>query len=186
MRRRELLKSALPAAALIEEWLQAPLPPPSAPGELLYNGIRLPAEWPPRLPGGIDTAEPAPYIVHPPKIIPVDVGRQLFVDDFLIDETTLQRVFHRASYDPRSPVLRPDRPWERTAASRRQPVAMVFSDGVWFDPQDRLFKMWYMGGLKTRTGYAESEDGVSWTKPALDVVPGTNIVLDLPRDSSTV
>src|SRR5438105_3457217 len=41
MRRRELLKSALPAAALIEEWLQAPLPPPSAHGELLYNGIRL-------------------------------------------------------------------------------------------------------------------------------------------------
>jgi hypothetical protein len=31
-----------------------------------------------------------------------------------------------------------------------------------------------------------SEDGVSWTKPALDIVPGTNIVLGLPRDSSTV
>jgi len=132
MRRRELLTSALPAAALIQGWLQTPLPPPSAPGELLYNGIRLPAEWPPRLPDGIDTAEPAPYLVHPPKVIPVDVGRQLFVDDFLIEETTLQRVFHRAAYDARSPVLRPDRAWERNVGrdespdSRRQPVAMVF------------------------------------------------------------
>ena len=86
MRRRDLLKGALPAATLIQGWLQTPLPPPSAPGELLYNGIRLPAEWPPRLPQGIDTAEPAPYVVHPPKVIPVDVGRQLFVDDFLIEE----------------------------------------------------------------------------------------------------
>ena len=25
-------------------------------------------------------------------------------------------------------------------------MAMVFSDGVWYDPKDRLFKMWYMGG----------------------------------------
>ena len=36
---------------------------------------------------------PAPYLVHPPEIIPIDVGRRLFMDDFLIEETTLERTF---------------------------------------------------------------------------------------------
>ena len=34
-----------------------------------------------------------PYLVSPPAVIPIDVGRQLFVDDFLIEQTTLTRVF---------------------------------------------------------------------------------------------
>ena len=54
---------------------------------------------------------------------------------------------------------------------------MVFSDGVWYDPADGLFKMWYMGGYATTTCYATSKDGLHWEKPALDVEPGTNIVL---------
>src|SRR5262245_27081611 len=63
---------------------------------------------------------------------------------------------------------------------------MVFSDGVWYDPKDRLFKMWYMGGLTRATCYATSPDGIRWDKPALDVKPGTNIVQAEPRDSATV
>ncbi len=58
------------------------------PGEVLYNGIVLPREWPPRLvdfPTSVDK-EPVipPYLVSPPAVIPIDVGRQLLVDDFLI------------------------------------------------------------------------------------------------------
>ncbi len=30
-----------------------------------------------------------------------------------------------------------------------------------------------------------SDDGFNWRKPELDVIPGTNLVLELPRDSST-
>ena len=63
---------------------------------------------------------------------------------------------------------------------------MVFSDGVFYDPRDRLFKMWYMGGYSQNTCYAFSHDGLTWEKPALDVVPGTNITLNSHRDSSTV
>src|SRR5687768_14135881 len=52
-------------------------------GETLYNGIRLPEAWPPT---GmvVDSYEPmpVPYLVSPPQVIPIDVGRQLFVDDF--------------------------------------------------------------------------------------------------------
>ena len=67
-----------------------------------------------------------------------------------------------------------------------RPTAMPFSDGVWFDPADRRFKMWYTAGYGRATCYAESLDGLEWQRPALDVIPGTNIVLNEVRDSSTV
>src|SRR5689334_10757993 len=67
-------------------------------GELLYNGIRLPREWPPRDEVKVESREvmPVPYLNAPPVVIPIDVGRQLFVDDFLIEKTTLKRTFHHA------------------------------------------------------------------------------------------
>ena len=149
-------------------------------GELLYNGIRLPSAWPPRIERPGREPMPAPYLAAPPKVIPIDVGRQLFVDDFLIENTSLKRTFHRSVYHPASPVLQPDRPWEDPKA------AMVYSEGVWYDPHERLFKMWYQSGFKL-TCYATSRDGIHWDKPALDVVPGTNIVMRHEfRDTSTI
>jgi hypothetical protein len=124
-----------------------------------------------------------PYLASPPEVIVIDGGRQLFVDDFLIERTTLRRTFHTASYHPENPILKPDKRWEQTG---RDPAAMVFSDGVWHDPQDGLYKMWYMGGIVRSTCYAFSKDGIHWQKPILDVKPGTNIVQPAGRDSSTV
>lgn len=150
-----------------------------------YNGIVLPDDWPPR-PAAF-TREPmaVPYLEKRPEVVPIDVGRQLFVDDFLIEDTTLKRVFHTATLHPAGPVLRPEKPWE-IGSGDAKPSAMVFSDGVWYDPTERLFKAWYMAGFCTGTCYATSPDGIRWTKPALDVVPGTNMVLKLSRDSNTV
>jgi hypothetical protein len=160
---------AAPAAALADE--------------VLYNGIRLPAPWPP---AGKIGAEPmaVPYLDTQPKIIPIDVGRQLFVDDFLVEKTDLTRTYHRAEYHPATPVLRPDQPSEMVTP--QNPCAMVFSDGVWYDPKDRLFKMWYMAGIQTGTGYATSRDGIHWEKPLLDVVKDTNLVQRGARDSATI
>ncbi len=60
-------------------------------GELLYNGIRLPKDWPPRdLPAASREPLPVPYLDSPPAVISIAVGRQLFVDDFLIERTTLR------------------------------------------------------------------------------------------------
>ena len=39
-----------------------------------------------------------PYLVSPSEVIPIDVGRQLFVDDFLIKHTTMKRAYHSAEY----------------------------------------------------------------------------------------
>jgi hypothetical protein len=169
------------------------LPPVLSAEEILYNGILLPDQWPvyPKELTRAPLTEP-PYLLSPPKVIPIDVGRQLFVDDFLIAQTTLKRVHHHPEPNPANPIIKPDKSWEGKGERIR---AGVFSDGVWYDPEDRLFKAWYWGGavseepLRYSTCMATSKDGIVWKKPLFDVVPGTNIVLEdepnLRRNSST-
>lgn len=151
----------------------------AASAEILYNGIELPARWPPRWdPRDVQAARkprPVPCLDHPPAVIPINVGRQLFVDDFLIEETDLSRSFHHAEKFAGNPVLQPETPLEMNGG--RLPCATVFNDGVWFDPEDWLFKMWYHAGWFDGTAYAVSKDGLRWDRPHLDVVPGTNRVL---------
>ncbi|MDX1980856.1 MAG: hypothetical protein SFV51_11345 [Bryobacteraceae bacterium] len=118
-----------------------------------------------------------------PAVIPIDTGRQLFVDDYLIARTDLRRQWHSPVYHPSCPVMRPDKPWERRGEN---PMAYPFSDGVWYDPSARLFKLWYYCGNQRHTGYAQSHDGIHWEKPVLDIVRGTNIVMAAERDSTTV
>jgi hypothetical protein len=189
--RRSFLRGA--AAGAILAPLGAGIASSQAPSRgVLYNGIALGSPWPPRLKYPNDHPVTPAYLIEPPAVIPIDVGRQLFVDDFLIDRTSLARTYHHAEYHSANPVLRPEKPWELSdpvaerTERRPNPAAMVFSDGVFFDPEDRLFKMWYMGGYGATTCLATSQDGVSWTRPVLDVVAGTNIVVNGNRDSSTV
>lgn len=105
----------------------------------------------------------------------IDRGRQLFVDDYLISETTLRRTFHKPRIREGGPVLQPETALERN--NGYCPVACPFQDGVFYDPKDRLYKMWYHAGWFDGTAYAYSEDGVRWVRPNLDIEPGTNRVL---------
>lgn len=160
--------------------------------EVLYNGIRIAKPWPPALRYPNEHPLPPPYLAQRPDVVPIDVGRQLFVDDFLIEETTLTQRAHRATYHSASPILRPETPWEqRDDASERtkvptNPAAMMFSDGAFYDHRERVFKLWYMAGYGTATCLALSNDGVHYERPSFDVVRGTNIVSTSFRDSSTV
>jgi hypothetical protein len=72
-----------------------------------------------------------------------------------------------------NPILVPDRPHEYSRVSLYGTVLR----------EDDLYKIWYPAfgmGSKTVANlcYAESKDGYNWLKPNLDVVPGTNIILD--------
>jgi hypothetical protein len=107
--------------------------------------------------------------------INIDGGRQLFFDDYLVAESTLERTWHTPVIHEASPVLKPETPLEMNNGER--PVACPFSDGVWYDPRERLFKIWYHAGWFDGIAYATSEDGIRWTRPKLDVEPGTNRVL---------
>jgi hypothetical protein len=127
-----------------------------------------------------------PWLTSSPDVVPLERGRQLFVDDYLIEETTLERVFHKPVPHPANPLVRPDQPWEQTTDNPDYPKeTMTFSDGVWFDPARGKFLMWYESG-RAKTCLAESHDGVHWNKPAFDVKAGTNIVMGKRRDSATI
>ena len=74
-----------------------------------------------------------------------------------------------------NPILKPERSYE---FSRVHLYGTVLRD-----PESNLFKMWYSTHDPRDQGgpflcYATSKDGYDWTRPDLDVVSGTNIVLD--------
>ena len=172
---------------------EVPVPTPEDPNTL-YNGIKLPDQWPPRRSYSSDIrAGMTPYYLttSKPAVVNIAVGRQLFVDDFLVESTTLERKFHYATYYAGNPILQPDQDWERMGTSGAA-FAAPFSDGVWYDETDSKYKMWYMAGGgddgEGATCYAESTDGITWTKPTLNVVDGTNIVdqNDTQRDATVI
>lgn len=160
----------------------------------LHNGIVYPAQWPPRYEEPAKAGDmPIPYLEKKPAVIPINVGRQLFVDNFLVAETNLQQVAHQPNFYASNPVLEPDKEWENTVEGA--PYAAPFSDGIWYDEKSKKFKMWYLAGAGTihkgdkqtfYTGYAESTDGKHWIKPALDIYKNTNIVDTCNRDAATI
>ena len=138
----------------------------------LYNGIVLPQQWPPSQTVSQLYQTPS-YITNPPALIPIDIGRQLFVDDFLIQQNTLTRTQHKPVMYPLNPIIVP-------AAEDTSGYAMPFSGGAWFDPADQLFKMWlFCGGSPAAVCYAYSSDGKNWTRPSIPdaMVPNTDQVL---------
>jgi len=65
------------------------------------------------------------------------------------------------------PVLSFDQPWEKNIA--------VMCPSVLWDPDSKLFRMWYSGGEQNEPnaiGYATSPDGVAWTKLAANPIFG--------------
>ena len=168
-------------------------------GEVSYNGICTPASFPPRQNYSRAVPHP-PYLDNPPALIDITVGRQLFVDSFLIANSsgTVQQEFHAAKYHDENPVLKPDQPWEGT-------FAMPFSGGAWWEDKEDRLALWYRcgggyasqsegessssdhsGPTTTGTCLAYSSDGVHFSKPLQDVVPNTNFVRQVAFDGNTV
>ena len=103
-------------------------------------------------------------------------GRQLFIDDHIIDEMRgLTKVLNRPVKHRRNPLVVPDLPWEEHA---------FYANGtVIYDSQDRLFKAWvhlwkHKGKeLAATTGlyaYMTSINGVDWKKPLINKTEKTN------------
>ena len=150
-------------------------------GQMLYNGIELPDEWPPRnLDAASDEPMDVPYLENPPAVIPIDIGRQLFVDDFLIENTDLIRVFHKPEDYPGNPVLAAETKAELTRTKGREgeqeAVCYTGAGGVFYDPADSLFKMWYTAGWRGAMALATSRDALTWERPKLGLFED-NIVL---------
>ncbi|MBQ7191073.1 MAG: glycosyl hydrolase family 32 [Kiritimatiellae bacterium] len=158
--------------------------------ERLYNNIELPVDPEDRenMASYGNSPLPVPYLKNPPQTIRAEIGRQLFVDDFLIERTTMTRTWHKAAKDERNPVLKPETPLEMGLPHNTCPMAAPFSGGVWYDGTDGLFKMWYCAGWFDGTGYAYSTNGVNWIRPELTAEKGTNRIIPYKgrRDSASV
>jgi hypothetical protein len=88
----------------------------------------------------------------------IDSRHQLFLDDHLIASMTrMKRTVERAEKFRDNPVLWPTESWEPPMATA---YGSVIRDG------DK-FKIWYKSGMGV--GYAESEDGIQWSKPRFDL-----------------
>ncbi|HYF04582.1 MAG TPA: hypothetical protein VEA59_00250, partial [Patescibacteria group bacterium] len=146
----------------------------------LHNGIQLPPTWPPNTGAYVNTAAVPAYVTNPPSAITIDIGRQLFVDDFLVSNvSSLTRTFHQPTPYAGNPVITAT----NSAENFGTPTAMPYSGAVYFDTKDSKFKAWYMCGYITAICLATSTDGKVWAKPSLTAA-GTNVVFK-PVWSST-
>lgn len=94
-----------------------------------------------------------------PELRPLRDGTELFVDDVdvAMKRNVTRRVHAAAKLD--RPVLEPDKPWEG---------GDIYLYGTTHrDPATGAFRMWYCTGSKMLL--ATSRDGLTWTKPELDV-----------------
>ncbi|MEO2036807.1 MAG: hypothetical protein ABGZ35_32430 [Planctomycetaceae bacterium] len=94
---------------------------------------------------------------------PLGIGaqRQLFLDDYIVEQIEgLQRTMHQPV--KRGAVIEPDQPWEIGLQTRCTPI---------WDEDRGVFKIWMITSTNipglAGTTYAESADGLQWTKPDL-------------------
>ena len=105
--------------------------------------------------------------------------RQLFVDDYLIDNSAgVRQRWFQGEMSPEA-LVRPDKPWEKEAGG------LSGTGGLWWDPDADLFKLFYNCGCGNGYGFcvATSPDGLEFSKPA--ITNGTNCVV-LHQDAKDV
>ena len=118
----------------------------------------------------------------------VGLRKQLFIDGRFFDRVAGIELKMNPPYQSPEPVLRADRPWEAQGIGGYN---TVLREG------EGPFRLWYAAQMTTglpqegagRLCYAESEDGVSWRKPELGLVPfqgstANNIVAPLDERQS--
>ncbi len=101
------------------------------------------------------------------KAIAIDSRRELFVDDYLIDQLSGKATLQLHHPVPREVVMIHDQPWEGSGSGYHS----VFKDG----PKYRMYyKAWQHTASSDLSNvhplfcaYAESDDGIHWTKPNL-------------------
>lgn len=147
-------------------------------GKVLYNGIVLPEVWPPKnMSQASDAVMDVPWLttMHPGTVT-IDVGRQLFIDDFLISETTLKREYHKPVKYSGNPIMTSETDLERPSSHFKGAVPK--DGGIWWEPKKNAFMMWYEAGWLNKMAYAESKDGLIWERPAINS-KGTNELLSI-------
>lgn len=118
------------------------------------------------------------YILNPVHgAINIDLGRQLFVDDFLIASTNAITRHWNAPVKIPAPVVRPTSEKDGRIAG----CTVATDGGLWWDPTIGKYRLWYEKDWAGVLCYAESRDGITWEHPELPAVKGTNRVFSDPE-----
>ena len=140
------------------------------------SGVTLASPWPPSARSYHDFVIPQGYVPPPyetsgaaPSVICLGRGRQLFVDDFLVDTaaSNVERAWHTATIHSMHALV-PSLPWETGGGQRR--TARPFGAGSLIDPTGSKLLLWYRCGWRGsegRTCVAFSRDGLRFIKPKL-------------------
>lgn len=125
-----------------------------------------------------------PPVIEPatppvPGVIEIGSTKQLFLDDWLIEQTSrISKVMGRPQKYAKNPVIVADQPWE---LAYKSDVGMegtqITGQNVIYDEEEKIFKMWYWATSvhstpplqRRRWGYATSRDGFNWEKPRLNL-----------------
>jgi hypothetical protein len=98
--------------------------------------------------------------------IDISVGRQLWIDNYLMDSSTnIKFVHHQAVDVTPQPILEPNSSDERRSNS-------PLPDAVLYDPIAKEFKMWYILNYEQtphKLCLATSQDGINWIRPTLNI-----------------
>ena len=114
------------------------------------------------------------------ELVPVGLQKQLLVDDYVIaakQNITCEMGVVKKVGVVCEPSLESDY-YPGFFKPDGSPVALDFGyyATVLRNAKDDKFQMWYMGHRETGVGYAESKDGVHWTKPLVGIDGKSNIV----------
>ena len=123
------------------------------------------------------------------KVIKIGKQKQLFVDHFIID--SLEKVSIEVGQAQKyGVVMEPTLPTDfQTGKVHDGPdggAGYSFGESAfcWFfsphwDEQKKMFRLWYMPSKRKGIGlaYAESKDGINWTKPMVSKDGKSNIVM---------
>jgi len=121
-------------------------------------------------------------------LVPVGLQKQLMVDDYVIAEK--QNVTREAGRATKhGVVMKPTLPTDfQTGKVHDGPdggAGYSFGESCfcWFfsphwDPGKKMFRLWYMASKRPGSGlaYAESHDGINWTKPLISKDGKSNLV----------
>jgi hypothetical protein len=105
----------------------------------------------------------SPLVISQNKVIDIGNQRQLFIDDFLVEQlSNIQLVLHRPHNE--GTVLKFNKPWEGAFCG----YSTVIHHGEKYQLYYRGLPLAGKDGSENEvTCYAESQDGINWTKPNL-------------------
>jgi hypothetical protein len=123
------------------------------------------------------------------KVLHISDKKQVFIDGLFLERSFGIGLEVHRPIKTGQVAIQSDKSWEKCAPGSPWDARLAGYNSVMYDEEKHLYKMWYVpllpepdGTLGGVIAYAESNDGISWEKPPLDLDDGrfgekTNIVI---------